>query len=173
MRDRRQDGGRGQGFSEPSAVSHAIGHGRPGRRVAGLGHDVDQDAKRRRQRHAAAEQNAEVAREQRRAMKLHNGRNDGQSRNLGHNAGPHRRAAPRHPAADDGDGDDDADFQSVTAQDVRKREEHFDDRIGLGIEVAQHRRELRQHERDEEDQDAARGEIVDAEYRVIEPGERR
>ncbi len=44
------------------------------------------------------------------------------------------------------------------AQQVRQAEKHGDDGIGLGVEVAQHRGELRQYEQDEEQQHQGRGE---------------
>ncbi|MBA7712248.1 hypothetical protein ES703_121220 [subsurface metagenome] len=136
-------------------MTHAIGHRRPGTDASGRGHDVDQYPQRRRQRDAAAEQNAEVAAEQRRAMKLEYRGDDRQARELRHDAGAHCGTPPKQQSRRNRGDDERSQLGTVVSQQIGQRKEEFDKRIRFRVEVAQDRRELRQHKHDEKDQDRA------------------
>jgi hypothetical protein len=72
---------------------------------------------------------------------------------LGDDARAECGSPPQQPAADNGGGRRRGDFETVAPQQVGQRQERLDDRVSLGVEVAQDGRKLRQHEGDEEDQD--------------------
>ena len=137
------------------------GRDRPPRsrpRGAGHRHDVDQDAQRRRQGDAAAEQDAEVAAKQAGAIESEDrpmpGSRDDRADQRGTNA---RRCRNSHQAERNRRRPRTAPPSALSRRKSETSRKRVERRVGLGAEIAQHDRELRQHEQKKEQHHTARG----------------
>src|SRR4029077_17423774 len=114
-------------------------------------HQIGEDSQRRCQRDPACEEDTEVAAEYGGSMKIQNPADERQMRERFHDRTAHLGTAQEKPAAADECDNRRRERRGMRPQEIRKRKEAEHDRVEFGIEVAQYRAKLRQHESQEKE----------------------